>query len=392
MLTRREALTAAALGAAALATDVPAAWAHDHAIPGVRGMDHVGITVPDIAEARSLVRGCHRLPDAAPLRAVQRPDGHVHAGSARGGSARGHPRDQRAALRDGLEHRAVRVHLPDQDTRLARNSDFSGHHLAFYVEDIDVAVAYMESKGVRKLLGPFPVTGGPAAGQSINYFQAPFGTYVELISYPDGMAYEATAKRKLWSAHDIGAKATDRGIPGLLGLDHVGITVPDIKKARTWLEKNLGGESPLRFGPISDPTGTLMQDLVDVDPRAVIEEINVVRVANGSNIELFQYSAPDQDTRFAVNSSYSGHHIAIYVDCIGPSADSLGKRRGARRLLGPLPVTDGPAAGQSINYFGTPFGTYVELISYPSGMAYEATADVKLWSPKDVPLKRRHRS
>ena len=99
------------LGAAALATDVPAAWAHDHAIPGVRGMDHVGITVPDIAEARTLVRRCHRLPDAAALRAVQRPDGHVHAGPARGGSARGDPRDQRAALRDGLEHRAVRVHL-----------------------------------------------------------------------------------------------------------------------------------------------------------------------------------------------------------------------------------------------------------------------------------------
>jgi hypothetical protein len=55
-------------------------------------------------------------------------------------------------------------------------------------------------------------------------------------------------------------------------------------------------------------------------------------------------------------------------------------------------VTDGPAAGQSINYFGTPFGTYVELISYPNGMAYEATAEVELWSPKDVPLERRHRS
>ena len=76
-----------------------------------------------------------------------------------------------------------------------------------------------------------------------------------------------------------------------------------------------------------------------------------------------------------MNSSYSGHHIAMYVDDIGPAADSLGRRRGARRLLGPLPVTDGPAAGQSINYFGTPFGTYVELISYPHGMAYEATAE-----------------
>ena len=47
------------------------------------------------------------------------------------------------------------------------------------------------------------------------------------------MAYEATAKHKLWSAHDIGARATNRDIPGLLGLDHVGITVPDIKLARS---------------------------------------------------------------------------------------------------------------------------------------------------------------
>ena len=28
------------------------------------------------------------------------------------------------------------------------------------------------------------------------------------------------------------------------------------------------------------------------------------------------------------------------------------------RLLGPLAVSDGPAAGQSINYFRAPFGTY----------------------------------
>ena len=66
-----------------------------------------------------------------------------------------------------------------------------------------------------------------------------------------------------------------------------------------------------------------------------------------------------------MNSSYAGHHIAIDVDDIAP-ADALARRPGARKLLGPLPVTEGPAAGQSINYFGTPFGTYVELISYPA--------------------------
>jgi catechol 2,3-dioxygenase-like lactoylglutathione lyase family enzyme len=389
MLTRRDALKAAAIGAAALATDAPAAFAHDHAVPGVLGMDHVGITVPDIAEARAWfedVIGCQTPLKFGPF---SDPTGTFMHDLLEVDPRAVIPEIDMLRCGTGSNIELFEYTSPNQDTRLARNSDFSGHHLAFYVEDIDVAVAYMESKGVRKLLGPFPVTGGPAAGQSINYFQAPFGTYVELISYPNGMAYEATAKRKLWSAHDVGAKAINRGIPGLLGLDHVGITVPDIKLARKWLEKNLGGTAPLRFGPISDPTGTLMTDLVDVDPRAVIEEINVVRVQNGSNIELFQYSAPDQDTRFTANSSYSGHHLAFYVDDIARAADKLGHRRGARRLLGPLPVTDGPAAGQSINYFGTPFGTYVELISYPHGMAYEKTADVKLWSPKDV-RRRKH--
>jgi catechol 2,3-dioxygenase-like lactoylglutathione lyase family enzyme len=384
MLTRREALTAAAVGTAALATGGPAAWAHGGPIPGVRGMDHVGITVPDIAEARTWfedVIGC-----VTPLRFGPFSDA---TGTFMQDLLEVHPRSVIPEINmlrcgTGSNIELFEYSAPDQDTRLARNSDFSGHHLAFYVEDIAAAAAYMEAKGVKKFLGPFPVTDGPAAGQSINYFQAPFGTYVELISYPDGMAYEETAKQELWSAYDVGAKAASQGIPGLLGLDHVGITVPDIKLARRWLERQFGAVAPLRFGPIADPAGTLMRDLVDVDPEAVIEEIDVVRIANGSNIELFQYTAPDQDTRPAVNSSYAGHHVALYVDDIGTAVDRLSRRRGARKLLGPLPVTEGPAAGQSINYFGTPLGHYVELISYSRGMAYEATAAVKLWSPKDV--------
>jgi hypothetical protein len=50
--------------------------------------------------------------------------------------------------------------------------------------------------------------------------------------------------------------------------------------------------------------------------------------------------------------------------------------------FGPFPVTDGPAAGQSINYYLPPLGHYLELISYPNGMAYEATAPIPLWSPR----------
>ena len=54
---------------------------------------------------------------------------------------------------------------PDQRTTSRRTPIGRGHHIAFYVTDIDAAVAYMVSKGVQKFLGPLPVTEGPAAGQ-----------------------------------------------------------------------------------------------------------------------------------------------------------------------------------------------------------------------------------
>jgi catechol 2,3-dioxygenase-like lactoylglutathione lyase family enzyme len=102
----------------------------------------------------------------------------------------------------------------------------------------------------------------------------------------------------------------------------------------------------------------------------------------GPNVELFQYTAPDQDRTFRKNSDYGAKHIAFYVKNIDRAVAYMQEQQ-VEKLLGPLAVTEGPAAGQSINYFRTPFGTFVELISYPEGMAYEQTADVPLWNPRD---------
>jgi catechol 2,3-dioxygenase-like lactoylglutathione lyase family enzyme len=271
---------------------------------------------------------------------------------------------------------------PDQLTTFPKNSDWAGHHIAFYVSDIDAAVAHMVANGVQKLLGPLPVTDGPAAGQTINYFRAPFGTYIELISYPNGMAYERDPGRPLWSPKRNGLDPVATRVPSLLGVDHVGITVPDIDAAVGWFEDVLGCRAPLTFGPFGDPVGTFMQDLLGVHPRAVIQQITMVRCGNGANVELFEYTSPDQERAFRKNSDFGGKHIAFYVRHIGKAVAYL-QERGVEKLLGPLPVTDGPAAGQTINYFRAPFGTYIELISYPKGMAYEQTVATPLWDPRD---------
>lgn len=350
---------------------------------GLVGTDHVGLTVPDIGEAVSWFQDV--MGASAPLSfgPISDPQGTLMQ-DLLGVDPRS-VIDQITVLRIG---RSANIELfqyqaPGQRQTHPRNSDWSGHHIAFYVTDIGAAVAYMEAKGVEKFLGPFPLTDGPAAGQSINYFKTPFGTYIELISYPHGMAYErGRGVKPLWSPKQNGLRPEVRTVPGLLGIDHVGITVPNVVDAATWFAEVLGGANPLTFGPFSDPTGDFMQQLVDVDPRAVVDQIRVIRIGNGPGVELFQYEAPDQDRTFRRNADWGGHHVAFYVRDIDKAVAYL-TSNGAEKRLGPFPVTAGPAAGQTINYFRTPFGTDIELISYPHGMAYEATAAVPLWDPRD---------
>jgi catechol 2,3-dioxygenase-like lactoylglutathione lyase family enzyme len=196
------------------------------------------------------------------------------------------------------------------------------------------------------------------------------------------MAYERDPSRPLWSPKRNGLNSEVTKVPGLLGIDHVGITVPDIRQAIAWFENVLGYSEPLTFGPFSDPTGNFIADVVGTDPRAVIEQITEGRGGNGPNVELFQYTAPDQDRSIRRNSDWGGHHIAFYVRHIDKAVEYMQRQQGVTKLLGPFPVTAGPAAGQTINYFKTPFG-FVELISYPKGMAYEQTAPIPLWNPAD---------
>ena len=74
---------------------------------------------------------------------------------------------------------------PDQKDLTPKNSDIGGFHIAFYVDDVAAAKAYLDGKGVATRMGPLPVKEGPAAGQTILYFQAPWGLQLEAISYPE---------------------------------------------------------------------------------------------------------------------------------------------------------------------------------------------------------------
>ncbi len=179
-----------------------------------------------------------------------------------------------------------------------------------------------------------------------------------------------------------GGGAHADGLPGLRGHDHTGITVPDMNQALTFFVDVLGCKKAFTFGPFGDDKGTLMKDMLDVNPRAVITQLVMVRCGFGSNIELFSYTSPDQKVVQPKNSDIGGYHIALYVDDI-KAADQYLKSKGVFTMFGPVPITGGPAGGQTVLYFKAPWGLQMEAISYPNGMAYEKTSDTILWSPKD---------
>ena len=128
--------------------------------------------------------------------------------------------------------------------------------------------------------------------------------------------------------------ASADSIPGMRGHDHTGITVPDMKQAVDFFTEVVGCKKAMSFGPFADDKGTFMQDLLGVDPKAVIEQVTMVRCGYGSNIELFKYTAPDQKNLTPKNSDIGGFHIAFYVD-------DVAEAQGAKPGLGAVEVDEG---------------------------------------------------
>jgi catechol 2,3-dioxygenase-like lactoylglutathione lyase family enzyme len=182
---------------------------------------------------------------------------------------------------------------------------------------------------------------------------------------------------------NIGDRMSERvrGLPGLVGADHVGITVPDLEGATAFFVDVLGAEAFYDLGPFS-AADDWMETHLGVHRDAQMERLRFLRLGIGLNLELFQYSAPDQSLRVPLNSDVGGHHIALYVNDMEAALDHL--RSHDVEIMGePTHRTSGPSAGQTWVYFRAPWGLQLELVSYPGGKGYENETERRLWDPRD---------
>jgi len=166
-------------------------------IPGLRGAEHMGFTVPNIdaaCEFFETVIGAQVLFSAGSFKdddgdwMKQHVNVHLRAKIKE-------YRYLRCATGTNLE--IFEYESPDQDLTPPKNSDIGGHHIAFYVDDIDAAIAHLKAHGVRVLGEPTKMTTGNTAGLTWVYFLTPWGMQLELVS-ENGLAYEKQSKTLLW--------------------------------------------------------------------------------------------------------------------------------------------------------------------------------------------------
>lgn len=167
-------------------------------LPGLRGVEHVGFTVPNINEASQFfveVIGCEQIYSLGPIADIEGDWMVEHLNvPARVGVKE--IRFFRCAFGPNFE--IFEYEGSELISTPPRNCDVGGHHLAFYVDDFSLALKYLSEQGLTVLGEPTVRSVGPSAGQTWVYFLTPWGMQLELVSFPNGKGYEKTTKKRLW--------------------------------------------------------------------------------------------------------------------------------------------------------------------------------------------------
>ncbi|MFD7662735.1 VOC family protein [Streptomyces sp. NPDC059788] len=166
------------------------------------------------------------------------------------------------------------------------------------------------------------------------------------------------------------------------GIDHIGVTVPDLDTATAFFVSALDAEvlyDTLRRedGPNG---GEDTERRLGVPEGALQVAIRMLALPNGPGIELFEFAGPRQQAP-AVPSDLGWQHLACYVDDLD-SAIARAEEAGAASVGPPRPLP-GPEAGarNRFAYLRTPWGSTLELLTYPDPQPYERDTRRRRWRP-----------
>lgn len=165
------------------------------------------------------------------------------------------------------------------------------------------------------------------------------------------------------------------------GMDHVGITVPDIERVTAFFAEAFDAEVIYASKtPSDEPSeGEEAERTLDLFPETRVVAVRMVRLRYGPGGELFQMEGPEQ--REPVRpSDYGLQHFAVYVDDMEAAVAKF-EAAGGTMFTPPREIMFDLEKGEGNRfcYGATPWGSVIELITYPSPMPYERDTPLRRW-------------
>ena len=134
--------------------------------------------------------------------------------------------------------------------------------------------------------------------------------------------------------------------PEIRGVNHVGITVPDIEAAKAFLIEAFGGQLLYQsFGPQDPPRqGPEFERAVGAYPGSVVRAQAMLKIGTGPDIELFEMHGPEQAQPIPA-SDFGITHFALYTDDIDASVARF-EKAGGKPLTAPRAIPYATEKGQ----------------------------------------------
>ncbi len=172
----------------------------------IRGVDHIALTVPDMAVAQSFMEdafGCEHALDLGPFK--------DDAGTWMQDAIGTHPRAVMSiavlACGNASNIELMEISSPSQEKNLPARDDIGASSVGLYTDDLEATLERAVAAGATPLSGITSVGEGPLAGRSFIYVTAPWGQQFFLMNDGQGIAFaKDPANVSVFSPADLPAR------------------------------------------------------------------------------------------------------------------------------------------------------------------------------------------
>lgn len=165
------------------------------------------------------------------------------------------------------------------------------------------------------------------------------------------------------------------------GIQHIGVTVPDLEAATTFLVEGLGAKVAYDGLTTDDEPrqGAEVERQLGLPSGAAIHKQRFFVIGEGPGLEVFEISGEQRPASGLAD--FGLNHISLYCDdiegclarLVGAGGEALSEIHENSRH------EDTPGNGSV--YVRAPWGMLIELQTIPNGHYYDADSQAEVWMP-----------